>query len=79
VLHHHEPSVNPEKDPKGFGPPVRRRYDGLVGMFSGKNVPAVGISIGIERVFAILERQLRRDAQRDGAIIRETRTMVRPA
>ena len=46
-------------------------------MFSGKNVPAVGISIGIERVFAILERQLRRTAQRDGAIIRETKTMVR--
>jgi histidyl-tRNA synthetase len=31
------------------------RYDGLVGMFSGKDVPAVGVSIGIERVFAILE------------------------
>ena len=32
------------------------RYDGLVGMFSGKNIPAVGVSIGIERIFAILER-----------------------
>lgn len=31
------------------------RYDGLVGMFSGKNIPAVGVSIGIERVFSILE------------------------
>jgi histidyl-tRNA synthetase len=31
------------------------RYDGLVGMFSGKNIPAVGVSIGIERIFSILE------------------------
>jgi histidyl-tRNA synthetase len=35
------------------------RYDGLVGMFSGKDVPAVGVSIGIERVFAILEARTR--------------------
>lgn len=37
------------------------RYDNLVGMFDpkGKQVPCVGVSIGIERVFAILEaRQL---------------------
>ena len=33
------------------------RYDGLVGIFSGKNIPAVGVSIGIERIFAILERK----------------------
>ncbi len=33
------------------------RYDGLVGMFDakGKQVPCVGLSIGIERVFSILE------------------------
>ena len=35
------------------------RYDGLVGMFSGKDVPAVGVSIGIERVMAIMEAQVR--------------------
>ncbi len=34
------------------------RYDKLVGMFSGKDVPAVGVSIGIERVFAIMEAQV---------------------
>ena len=28
-------------------------------MFSGKDVPAVGVSIGIERVFAIMEAQVR--------------------
>lgn len=33
------------------------RYDNLVGMFSGKPVPAVGVSLGIERVFAIMESE----------------------
>ena len=32
------------------------RYDGLIGMFSGKQVPAVGVSLGIERVFALIEK-----------------------
>lgn len=33
------------------------RYDKLVGMFDakGKAVPCVGLSIGIERIFSILE------------------------
>lgn len=33
------------------------RYDDLVGMFDakGKKVPCVGFSIGVERVFTILE------------------------
>lgn len=31
------------------------RYDGLIGMFSGKNIPSVGGSVGIERIFNILE------------------------
>ena len=33
------------------------RYDGLIGMFSGKNIPSVGGSIGIERIFNILEEK----------------------
>lgn len=33
------------------------RYDNLVGMFSGKQIPAVGVSIGIERIFNILEEK----------------------
>lgn len=35
------------------------RYDGLVGLFSDNkhNVPCVGVSIGIERIFAILEQR----------------------
>eukprot|EP00054_Salpingoeca_dolichothecata_P019034 m.118007 g.118007 ORF g.118007 m.118007 type:complete len:580 (-) comp23105_c0_seq1:83-1822(-) len=35
------------------------RYDGLVGMFdpAGEQVPCVGVSIGIERLFAIIEKR----------------------
>jgi histidyl-tRNA synthetase len=46
-------------------------------MFSGKDVPAVGVSIGIERVFAILERRLNAQAQHSRSKIRETQTQVR--
>lgn len=42
------------------------RYDNLIGMFGTKQVPAVGVSLGIERVFAIMENQ----------IIRPTETQV---
>ena len=32
------------------------RYDGLIGMFSGKgDVPAVGVSLGIERIFMLMD------------------------
>lgn len=37
------------------------RYDELVGMFSSKQIPAVGVSIGIERVFSILEEKAKND------------------
>jgi histidyl-tRNA synthetase len=40
------------------------RYDGLVGMFSGKQVRSVGMSVGIERILAILEEA---EAARAGA------------
>lgn len=43
------------------------RYDGLIGMFSGRAVPAVGISLGLERLLVILE-------ERDGAAAAPTRT-----
>lgn len=33
------------------------RYDNLVGMFSGKQVPAVGFSLGLERILMLLEEQ----------------------
>lgn len=36
------------------------RYDNLVGMFDPKNkqVPCVGVSIGVERLFAVMEAKL---------------------
>jgi histidyl-tRNA synthetase len=33
------------------------RYDDLIGMFAGKKIPAVGCSIGFERVLAILQER----------------------
>ncbi|VVA24763.1 PREDICTED: histidine--tRNA ligase [Prunus dulcis] len=33
------------------------RYDNLIGMFGTKQVPAVGVSLGIERVFNIMEQK----------------------
>lgn len=42
------------------------RYDGLVGMFDprGKQVPCVGVSIGVERIFAVLEARAAAAKQR---------------
>jgi histidyl-tRNA synthetase len=31
------------------------RYDGLIGMFKGEQVPAVGVSLGLERIFVVME------------------------
>ena len=47
------------------------RYDNLVGMFSGKQIPAVGVSIGIERIFNILEEKYK-----DSSDIRSVETEV---
>ncbi|KAG9456188.1 hypothetical protein H6P81_000696 [Aristolochia fimbriata] len=50
------------------------RYDNLVKMFGAKEeVPAVGISLGIERVFTIMEEQLARD---NSQVIRATETQA---
>ncbi|TPX31712.1 histidine---tRNA ligase [Synchytrium microbalum] len=48
------------------------RYDNLVGMFSpsGKKIPCVGISIGVERVFSILMKRV------DKSKLRSTKTEV---
>jgi histidyl-tRNA synthetase len=37
------------------------RYDELIGMFTGKKVPAVGVSLGIERVFTLIEKMSEKD------------------
>jgi histidyl-tRNA synthetase len=31
------------------------RYDGLVGMFSKRDIPAVGVSLGLERIITVME------------------------
>jgi len=48
------------------------RYDNLIGMFSkqNKNIPAVGCSIGIERLFTLMESQSQRT--------KETQVLVHP-
>ncbi|MBI4020244.1 MAG: histidine--tRNA ligase [Candidatus Aenigmarchaeota archaeon] len=33
------------------------RYDRLVGLYGGRNLPAVGISLGVERLFEIMEAE----------------------
>jgi histidyl-tRNA synthetase len=33
------------------------RYDGLVGMFSGDDLPATGCSLGLERIFDVIQEQ----------------------
>lgn len=59
------------------------RYDKLVGMFSSKDVPAVGVSVGIERVFNLLEDKIMAGCKDEsGAVcgkIRETDTEVTAA
>src|SRR5207253_245900 len=33
------------------------RYDGLIGTFAGKDIPAVGCSIGFERILTLLQER----------------------
>merc|ERR1712147_607786 len=50
------------------------RYDGLVGMFDpkGRSVPCVGVSIGIERLFSIMESNIAKSK----AVVRQIETEV---
>ncbi|OVA07995.1 Aromatic amino acid lyase [Macleaya cordata] len=48
------------------------RYDNLIGMFGTKQIPAVGVSLGIERVFNIME-QLEKDGSQS---VRATETQI---
>ncbi|KAJ4953378.1 hypothetical protein NE237_030210 [Protea cynaroides] len=48
------------------------RYDNLIGMFGTKQIPSVGVSLGIERVFAIME-QVEKDHYQS---IRPTKTQI---
>lgn len=42
------------------------RYDGLIGVFGKNSVPAVGFSLGLERLIVVLEERGRLPASRDG-------------
>lgn len=39
------------------------RYDQLIGMFSNKQIPSLGISIGIERLFVIIEERFKNNPE----------------
>lgn len=45
------------------------RYDGLIGRFSGKETPAVGFSIGFERIYSILNANAKIESRQRVAII----------
>ncbi|KAL0858155.1 hypothetical protein Bca101_063309 [Brassica carinata] len=51
------------------------RYDNLIGMFGAKQVPAVGMSLGIERVFNILEKKQKLEKEQK-RVVRPTETKV---
>ena len=53
------------------------RYDGLVGMFDqkGRPVPCVGLSMGIERIFSILEARAKMASSSEVRTV-ETQVMV---
>lgn len=45
------------------------RYDGLIGMFLGRDVPACGVSLGMERIIVVMtERKMFPDAVAAGAV-----------
>ncbi|WZY74462.1 hypothetical protein YC2023_006702 [Brassica napus] len=51
------------------------RYDNLIGMFGKEIVPAVGMSLGIERVFNILEKKQKLE-ERKTRVVQSTETQV---
>nr|XP_009683037.1 PREDICTED: histidine--tRNA ligase, cytoplasmic-like isoform X3 [Struthio camelus australis] len=66
---------NPEEEPVSVGSVAGGgRYDGLVGMFDpkGRRVPCVGVSIGIERIFSIMEQRVKASGEK----VRTTETQV---
>lgn len=43
-----------DKSPGGLSVGGGGRYDNLIGMFAGRNIPAVGFSFGIDRILALI-------------------------
>jgi histidyl-tRNA synthetase len=53
------------------------RYDDLVGMFSGKRqVPCVGISFGVDRIFSIIKAKLEKEHAEGGSSLRSSEVDV---
>lgn len=76
--------LDPEKDEKGEEIRVGSvagggRYDKLVGMFDAKkrDVPCVGVSVGIERLFSIMEAKMAKESAKMSAV--ETQVFVASA
>uniref|UniRef100_A0A8C0CAB4 histidine--tRNA ligase n=1 Tax=Balaenoptera musculus TaxID=9771 RepID=A0A8C0CAB4_BALMU len=70
-----QPPAHAEEEPLNVGSVAAGgRYDGLVGMFDpkGHKVPCVGLSIGVERIFSIVEQRMKTF----GENIRTTETQV---
>nr|XP_012416921.1 PREDICTED: histidine--tRNA ligase, cytoplasmic isoform X6 [Odobenus rosmarus divergens] len=72
--------VRAGEEPLGVGSVAAGgRYDGLVGMFDpkGRKVPCVGLSIGVERIFSIVEQRL--EALEEKVRTTETQVLVASA
>uniref|UniRef100_A0A480N6R5 Histidine--tRNA ligase, cytoplasmic n=1 Tax=Sus scrofa TaxID=9823 RepID=A0A480N6R5_PIG len=70
-----QPPAQAGEEPLGVGSVAAGgRYDGLVGMFDpkGHTVPCVGLSIGVERIFSIVEQRMKTFGEK----IRTTETQV---
>ena len=48
----------------------------MVGQYSSRAVPCVGVSLGVERLFVILERKALRKADELGASIKKSKSQV---
>uniref|UniRef100_A0A8C0KSE7 histidine--tRNA ligase n=1 Tax=Canis lupus dingo TaxID=286419 RepID=A0A8C0KSE7_CANLU len=72
--------VQAGEEPLGVGSVAAGgRYDGLVGMFDpkGRKVPCMGLSIGVERIFSIVEQRL--EATEEKVWTTETQVLVASA
>ncbi|XP_068836357.1 histidine--tRNA ligase, cytoplasmic isoform X5 [Capricornis sumatraensis] len=75
-----QPPARAGEEPLGVGSVAAGgRYDGLVGMFDpkGRKVPCVGLSIGVERIFSIVEQRL--EALEEKVRTTETQVLVASA
>uniref|UniRef100_A0A8C6CK54 Histidine--tRNA ligase, cytoplasmic n=1 Tax=Moschus moschiferus TaxID=68415 RepID=A0A8C6CK54_MOSMO len=75
-----QPPTRAGEEPLGVGSVAAGgRYDGLVGMFDpkGRKVPCVGLSIGVERIFSIVEQRL--EALEEKVRTTETQVLVASA